>query len=142
MSGIKQPNGDEYAKAAGKHLADASALLGAGRADGAAYLCGYVVECALKSIVSLEGGSAWGHNLNALSNKALRLAAQPGARSARYVPGMTPGHSLYHPTRGWRPTIRYRGPGAVTPNDAASWVAEAQAVFESTVVPMRIDGVV
>lgn len=142
MSKIRQSNGDDHPEAAGKHLADASALLGAGRADGAAYLSGYVVECALKCIVILDGRSAWGHDLNALSANALRLSALPGARTARYVPRMTQGHSLYDRTSGWRETMRYREPGAVTGNDATAWVAEAQAVFESTVVPMRIDGVV
>ncbi len=142
MSRIKRPNGDDYPEAAGKHLVDASALLGAGRADGAAYLSGYVVECALKSIVSIEGGNAWGHDLNELSQDALRLAALSGSRTARYVPRMTPRHSLYDAVVGWRETIRYREPGAVTAADATSWVGEAQAVYESTVVPMRIDGVV
>ena len=94
MSRIKRPNGDDYPEAAGKHLGDATALLGAGRVDGAAYLSGYVVECALKSIVILEGGNSWGHDLNALSADALRLSALAGARTARYVPRMTPGHSL------------------------------------------------
>ena len=151
MSKIKLPNGDDHPEAAGKHLADASALLGAGRADGAAYLSGYVVESALKCIVILErhlslhmsldaaGTEArrLRHGLNALSADALRLAALPGARTARYVPRMTPGHSLCDATGGWRETIRYREPGAVTAADAASWVAEAQAVFESTVVTIE-----
>ncbi len=154
MSRIRQTNGDDHPDAAGKHLEDASALLGAARTDGAAYLSGYVVECALKCIVILEHNlhvnpddagelaRRLRHDLNALSREALRLAALPGARTARYVPRMTPGHSLYDAASGWRETLRYREPGAVAPRDAASWVAEAQVVFESTVAPMRIDGVV
>jgi hypothetical protein len=143
MSRLLLQNGDDHPAAAGKHLMDAQILLDANRADGAAYLAGYVVECALKSISILETGSTEKtHDLNALGRDALGLAALPGARSARYVPRMTPGHSLYNAASGWRETLRYREPGAVRPADATSWLAEAQAVYESTIVPMRLDGVV
>lgn len=142
MSRLRLPNGDDHPEAARKHLDDASVLLPAGRADGAAYLAGYVVECSLKSLILVAGGNAWGHNINDLGRDALRLAALPGARSARYVPRMTPGHSLYDAAAGWRETLRYREPGAVTPVDAGSWLAEAQAIYDSTIAPMRLDGVV
>lgn len=142
MSRLRQPNGDDYPEAAGKHLADAAVLLPAGRPDGAAYLAGYVVECALKCIVLLAGGHPWGHDLNALGRDALRLAALPGARSARYIPRMTSGHSFYDAVSGWKETLRYREPGVVTVVDATSWLGEAQAVYESTIAPMRLDGVV
>lgn len=49
MSRLKRPNGDDYPEAARKHLRDADALFRGGRFDGAAYLTGYVVECALKT---------------------------------------------------------------------------------------------
>lgn len=142
MSGLRLANGDDHPEAAGKHLSDAHVLLPAGRADGAGYLAGYVVECSLKSLILVGAGQPWGHDLNALGVEALRLAALPGARSARYVPRMTPGHSLYDAAAGWRETLRYREPGAVTPVDAGSWLAEAQAIYESTIAPMRLDGVV
>jgi len=141
MSRLRLPNGDDHPDAAGKHLDDASVLLPAGRSDGAAYLAGYVVECALKSIILVAGGHPWGHDLNALGREALRLAALPGARSARYVPRMTQGHTLYDPASGWTETLRYREPGAVTPTDAGSWLGEAQVVYESAIVAMRLDGV-
>lgn len=142
MSRLRLHHGDDHPEAATKHLADAQVLLSAGRADGAAYLAGYVVECALKSIVLVAGGAPWGHDLNALSQNALRLAALPGSRSVRYVPRMTQGHCFYDCTSRWKATLRYRAAGAVTPAQAGSWVAEAQAVYESTIVPMRLDGVV
>ena len=58
MSRLKTVQGDDHPEAAGKHLLDAGALLAAGRADGAAYLSGYVVECSLKSIYQLETGTS------------------------------------------------------------------------------------
>jgi hypothetical protein len=139
---LRLPNGDDHPEAAGKHLADAHALQTSERADGAAYHAGYVIECALKSLILVEGGEPWGHDINTLSGDALRLAALPGARSAKYVPRMRAGHSIYDGTSGWRETLRYRATGAVTLEVACSWVAEAQAVYESTIVPMRLDGVV
>jgi HEPN domain-containing protein len=142
MSRLRLQNGDDHPAAAGKHLMDAQILLEANRADGAAYLAGYVVECALKSIILVAGGQPWGHDLNALGRETLRLAALPGARTARYDPQMTPGHSLYNTHAGWRETLRYREEGAVSLADARSWFAEAQAVYQGTIVPMRLDGVV
>lgn len=56
MSRLRQSNGDDYPEAAGKHLTDASVLVADDRHDGAAYLAGYVVECALKALIQMETG--------------------------------------------------------------------------------------
>ena len=56
MSRLGQRNGDDYPDAARKHLEDAKVLLAGSRPDGAAYLAGYVVECALKTVVQLATG--------------------------------------------------------------------------------------
>ena len=37
-------------------MQDSGVLLAGGRYDGAAYLAGYVVECALKTLIQLEAG--------------------------------------------------------------------------------------
>jgi hypothetical protein len=145
MSKIRQPSGDDYPEAAAKHLADAKSLLGANRTDGAAYISGYVVECALKSLVLVESGNAraFGHQLTNLSQHVLHLAAQAGARTARYKPKINPSPSICDGRpNGWYETLRYREVGAVTATTAAAWVGEAEAIFTSTVVPMRIDGLV
>ena len=146
MSRLSQANGDDHPDAAGKHLDDAVTLLTAGRNDGAAYLAGYVVECSLKSLILFEHGHAvWsgrgGHDLNALSAEALRLASLPGARTAKYVSFGTPGHSLYTQPGGWTHHLRYRPPGTIPPATAADWLAEATQAFSSIVVAMRLDGV-
>jgi hypothetical protein len=149
MSNLLLLNGDDHPEAAAKHLDDAMVLCGADHADGAAYLAGYVVESSLKSLVLVEDGLPAGttrafktHNINNLSSKALHLAALPSARTAKYIPRQTAGHSLYDPVNGWSETLRYRAPGAITPQTAQDWVREAQAVFESTILPMRLDGVI
>jgi hypothetical protein len=51
VSNLALSNKDDYPAAAAKHLADARALLAAQRFDGAAYLSGYVVECALRTVI-------------------------------------------------------------------------------------------
>ena len=145
MSKIRQPNGDDYPEAAAKHLADAKSLLGENRSDGAAYLSGYVVECALKSLVLVEAGNAraFGHQLTNLSQRALSLAAQAGSRTARYKPKINPSPSICDgQPNGWYESLRYHQLGAVTAATAAAWVGEAEAIYLSTIVPMRIDGLV
>ena len=143
MSRLRQPNGDDHPDAAGKLLDDASALLTAQRNDGAAYLAGYVVECALKTLVLLERGQvAHIHSLNVLSHEALRLAAVPGARTARYARGPTPGHSMYAGNPRWTEELRYRPPGTIAGATANEWVEEARRMYLTTIAQMRLDGVI
>jgi hypothetical protein len=49
-------NRAELQQLAEARLADAQVLLEAGRLDGAYYLLGYVVECALKSCIAKQFG--------------------------------------------------------------------------------------
>jgi hypothetical protein len=141
VSKLRQPNGDDHPEAAGKHLEDAQSLLKSSRLDGAAYLAGYVVECSLKTIAFAMAAGKSGHGLRGLSVEALRLVALPAGKVAKYRPTMTSGHSLYDPRTGWRPELRYRAPGHGN-LVASDWVAEAKTVYESVVVPMKLDGVI
>ena len=54
MTRLASCQGDDYPVASKKHLDDASALAQGGRHTGCAYLAGYVVECALKSVLLYE----------------------------------------------------------------------------------------
>ena len=56
VSRLQQNNGDDYPEAASKHLEDATVLFAGTHADGAAYLAGYVVECALKTLIQAQTG--------------------------------------------------------------------------------------
>ena len=144
-SRIRQANGDDYPQAAMKHLEDAKSLLGANRVDGAAYLAGYVVECSLKSLVIVARGNPrqFSHNLTGLSQHTLALAAQLGSTTARYAPRISPSPSICDGRpNGWHEGIRYFEAGAVTAVTAAAWLREAEAIYTSTIVPMRIDGLV
>ena len=147
MLSLAQNNGDDHPEAAGKHLADAAALVKARRWDGAAYLTDYVVECALKTFILLND-SAWrhppgkGHDLNLLTKEALRLAALSTAKTAKYALGISPGDSICDQKNGWRETLRYHPQGTVSKVRATQWLGEAQKTYRNTVVLMRLDGVI
>ena len=143
MSKIVQSNLDDYPEAAKKHLDDANALFQAGRSDGCGYLVGYVIECIFKTFFVLEGERTPDiHILDQLSRDASRLAAMAGAKTAKYAFRLPRRHPLYDRRRGWRTGLRYRAVGTVAAKDAADWLAEATQLYNSTIVPMRLDGLV
>jgi hypothetical protein len=134
------PNGDDHPDAAQKHLLDAGVLLAQQRPDGAAYLSGYVVECALKSLHVLETGQArWGHDFRSLVGQVSAVATVAGAKTAKYLGRATSG-VLTSAIGGWTPEMRYHAPSMVL-GDAQSWHACARDVFRETVHQMRLDGV-
>jgi len=140
MSRLCLSNGDDHPDAAEKHLLDARALLDQQRPDGAAYLSGYVVECALKSLHVLETGQVLkGHGFPSLVAQVNALAAVAGAKTAKYL-GHATGGVLTSAIGGWTPKMRYRAP-AMALADAENWHVCAQKVFEETVHQMRLDGV-
>ena len=140
MSRLRLTNGDDHPDAAQKHLLDAGVLLAQQRPDGAAYLSGYVVECALKSLHVLETGRAvWGHDFGSLVKQVSAVATVAGAKTARYFGPATSG-VLASAIRGWTEEMRYRAPSMAL-GDAESWHACARDVFQETVHQMRLDGV-
>ena len=133
-------NGDDHPEAAQKHLLDAGVLLAQQRPDGAGYLSGYVVECALKSLYVLETKQRLtGHNFTSLVSQISTLAIVAGAKSARYFGAATKGVTA-SAIKNWTPEIRYR-PASMTPADAETWYSCARDVFQETVHQMRLDGV-
>jgi hypothetical protein len=148
MSKLRTSTGDDHPEAAHKHLLDAQTLLGQQRADGAGYLSGYVVECALKSLWLHETGAPtgnsmlWGkrgHDLNYLATQATALATVAGAKTARYLKAATSSVSS-SAIAAWRPEMRYR-PATMTSGDAGAWCQIAGGVFQETVAQMQLDGV-
>ena len=147
MSRLRTSNGDDHPEAAHKHLLDAQTLLGQHRADGAAYLSGYVVECALKCLwlhethIPMGNQMPWGrqHNLSFLANQVSALATVAGARTARYYKQATSSVSS-SAIAAWRPEMRYR-PATMTSGDALAWCQIADNLFQETVAQMQLDGV-
>jgi len=142
MSRIRLPNGDDYPEAAQKHLEDAGVLLREKRWDGSGYLAGYVVECVLKTFVLVEGKPVPGrHGLSELSQHALKLAALAGAKTGKYSFRQATGCSLYDGRRGWHPGRRYQPIGTIDSKSASEWLIEAKRIYQMTIIPMKLDGV-
>lgn len=153
MSKLRIQN-EDYADAAGKHLGDVEALLTAERNDGAGYLSGYVVECALKALIlhdrcfdsntrvhdkgkldewrSTLKKKTYGHDLRALA------AATVGTEGARYLPQLPGEAAIFE----WQETMRYHHPGIVTKEAAQSYSGWAHFAYAQTILAMRTDGVI
>lgn len=139
MSSLRQQNGDDYPAAAGKHLQDSTALLAAGRPDGAAYLAGYVVECSLKTLLLIETKKAKHiHGLRSLRRQVAALVVQADATMGRYcllADGLLQGAAILD----WKPETRYREE-AMSAVDARGWQSEAAAVYSQVVGGLILDG--
>ena len=140
MSRLRQADGDDYPEAAGRHLRDANVLLAGKRHDGAAYLAGYVVECAMKTLIQLETGKppSRSHDLAALRGAVRVLAVLADARTGRLYASLLP---LGSGILDWRPEMRYRGE-TVPPGTSRAWLEEADKVYAEIVGTLVIDGTV
>lgn len=142
MSQLRQGNGDDYPEAAGRHMQDSGALLAGGRPDGAAYLAGYVVECALKTLIQLETGRPrYSHDLSGLCDELDTLAAQASSRTGRYYLGAQVRLRATNILNHWVPEQRYRGP-AVSSAEAATWHREAADAYGRIIGQLNLAGVV
>lgn len=132
--------GDDYPAAAGKHLADASTLLDGARYDGAAYLAGYVVECALKTLIQMETRILRSHDLESLSSMLRAITAQASSRTQRVSVSAA---AFLHGSGivSWKPEMRYRA-AHVTRSTARAWFREAQEFYNLTIGRLRADGVI
>ena len=130
---------ENYREAAGKHLVDADTLLKAKRADGAAYLAGYVVECSLKALIAAEGATPQHvHDFGSLLDRLNDLATRADVRTARrYVRVSSRLHSAS--IHGWRPAIRYEAP-RIGQAEATGWLGEAGSVYGEAVGQLALDG--
>ncbi len=142
MSRLRKANGDDYPEAAGKHMQDSAVLLARGRHDGAAYLAGYVVECALKTLVQLEAGQVRpSHDLSGLDQELDKLAAQASTAAGKLYLGAQATLRASTILNGWRPEQRYSGPG-VSANDAARWHREAADVYGRIIGQLTLAGAI
>jgi hypothetical protein len=147
MSKLRTRTGDDHPEAAQKHLLDSQALLSQHRPDGAAYLSGYVVECALKSLwlhqtgIPSLGPMPWGkrgHDLNHLVSHAATLASVAGSKIAPYYKQAM--RSLATSAiAAWKPEMRYQAP-QMAAGDAEAWHKIADQVFQETVALMWLNG--
>ena len=142
MSRLRQSNGDDYPAAAMKHMQDSGALLAGGRYDGAAYLAGYVVECALKTLIQMEAGQVrHHHDLSRLDQDLDRLAAQASSPAGKFYLGARASLRASTILNGWRPEQRYRSPG-VSAADAARWHREAADAYGRIIGQLTLAGMI
>ena len=142
MSHLRQGNGDDYPDAAVKHMQDSGVLLAGGRYDGAAYLAGYVVECALKTLIQLEAGQVGHHHdLSRLDRDLDSLAAQASSLVGKCYLGAQASLRASTILNGWTPEQRYRSPG-VNATDAAEWHREAADVYRRVIGQLTLAGVI
>ena len=129
MSNLKKSNGDDYPAAALKHLQDAEVLLKGRRFDGAAYLAGYVVECALKTLIQVESGRQvrHSHELTSLLDELDVLAVQATTRTGRLYVRVAAALRTAD-VLCWKPRMRYRGP-EVTSSEADAWLRNAREAY-------------
>ena len=143
MSTLKQSNGDDYPEAALKHLQDAEALLKGRRFDGAAYLSGYVVECALKTLIQVESGRPVRHShkltglLEEMDGLAVRAETRTGRRLYVGVAATLRTADVLH----WKPEMRYRGP-EVTSSAAEAWLRDARKAYDLIVGSLIFEGAI
>lgn len=140
MSRLQQ-NGDDYPEAAEKHLEDASELFARARYDGTAYLAGYVVECALKTLIQVETRQTRrGHDLQRLNSTLGTIAALADRRThAMYAYAMTilAGAGVLE----WNPEMRYRA-AYVTGSTARKWLQEATAIYTRIIGDLKMAGTI
>jgi hypothetical protein len=167
VTSLALKNSDDYPGAAKKHLDDAHALIAAKRFDGAGYLTGYVVECALRTVVlmgefaryvPLGPGRLEADLKKADANKYVTSAAKVAKDAgrdhdlfelAKVASGYTAvlrGHSAVYapsidttkpPFGAWTFHLRYHTDGRVLPADAAAWLAAAELLYLSTIGAMQ-----
>lgn len=143
MSSLRQKYGEDYPDAAEKHLNDANVLLNSGRYDGAAYLSGYIVECCLKSLIQCENRQlSKDHWSSSLYSTAMRLCSQSNSKTAKYVSRPEIRDLLQCQITNWQTHLRYKPEGTLSQTDAQKWRDEARAVFTSSIIQMRLDGVI
>ena len=142
MSRLKQPNGDDYPEAAEKHMGDSRVLMARRRYDGAAYLAGYVVECALKTLIQLETGRVeYSHDLPRLCDRLDTLAAQVSSRTGRFYLGAQKSLRASNILNHWEPEQRYHAPG-ITAKDARVWRLEAESAYRQIIGQLSLAGVI
>ena len=132
---------ENFADASARHFDDATQLITHQRYDNAAYLLGYVVECAMKTVFSagpLMKPQKLGHDLNAISIDALQLLWIVAPAMRRYQ--IPESQDLEDFIRDWDPSLRYRQSGAVDELQAKKWAVSAGQVFENFVVQSVLDG--
>ena len=117
-------------KLAHQHLADAEALLAAGRYDGGVHLCGYAVEVALKARICKTLGWAdfpdAGHQYRSFLVHDLDVLLHLSGREQHIRTALS---SEWSDVVSWDPEVRYRPPGHATQPDLGQMIESARKIM-------------
>lgn len=135
-----QSNGDDYPEAAGKHLQDASVLMDGARHDGTAYLAGYVVECALKTLIQMQTKRFYrSHDLQGLDSTLGTIAAladRPTKQMYASARKILRGADIL----AWNPEMRYQAADVTDSSTAGTWLREAKYIYSLIIGELKKDG--
>ena len=110
------------------------------RYDNAAYLAGYVAECALKSVLTgpgLPSHQQLGHDLHLMTGNALLLAAAISTARRRYfVPSS---QDFVNLKATWKSDERYEKQGTVSSAQAETRLRAARESYDNLIIPQLLD---
>lgn len=133
---------EDYVSAAARHWDNAQFLADDNRWQEAAYLAGYVAECAAKALLERTAPGVLlrqlGHDLVALTGEALEMAMLLNPASRRYpVASVLPGGLGVSQ---WRPEHRYEPTGFLPEADFRQIIVEGQEIGQSILLGLVLDG--
>lgn len=126
---------EDYASATARHWDTVEFLAHSHRWQEAAYLAGYVAECAFKALLeqsSLPNVQRLGHSLETLSGAALDLALVLSPENSRY--------RVEHGVAGWSTEQRYEMTAPHREAEFRQMVQQADEIAQTILVGMVLDG--
>lgn len=130
-----------FASAASKHLDDVELLMAHEHWDNAAYLSGYVAECAVKALLlgnQMPSPKQLGHDLGVMTGTALHLALILSPARRRYA--IPTSREFLDLVKTWQPDERYEPRGHTARPSAESRCKAASEAYERLVITQLLDG--
>jgi hypothetical protein len=112
---------ESYSESALRHSADADRLAAASQLDGAGYLVGYVVECAIKSAIRATRPTAKAPHFH-LPDLVERAKKVLQGRRQSAMASVLKGATFM---QGWKVELRYAGDGTVAAAQFQQWRQDA-----------------
>lgn len=125
---------DYYERSAIRHLTDADHLAAKQAWNGAGYLIGYVVECAIKAFIE-QARPAQGAPHKHLPQLISACRGAVRGRKQQHVFTLLTSRSLME---GWSVDLRYAADGTIPEETFRNWRKEAQRVLAATGIKKAI----
>jgi len=135
---------EKYLSAAARHWDSSERLKNDGCFEEAAYLSGYIAECAVKGLLVISAPrsapSAFSHEIGRLASDGLLLAMllSPAVRRAADLVNAEGLTGLID----WKPEMRYWATGSIRDGNARSMVAEGEKAARRILIGLALDGLI